>query len=141
MPAYVPLVAFKRVPFVDDDGCTLAFVGLDWSSAAFLMHIRNLQGDTGAPLVALTNAGVGTQGISALYAPVFPYPNDSNAIVTGAATKILVQIDEATLENLALGTPYKDAVTLHYDIHCTPPGLAKRIIAYGEFVIKPGVTI
>lgn len=47
MPAYAPLNAYKRVPFLDLDGCTWAFVGEDWTGASFTMHIRARPGDTG----------------------------------------------------------------------------------------------
>lgn len=141
MAALVNLSADKRVPFVDDDGATWVFVGFNWSAATFLMHIRNLPGDTGTPLVALANAAAGIQGIRATYDAAYVYVDEEGATITGPATKVLVQIDEATLEALTLGTPYEKAVKLQYDLHVTPSGLAKRIAAYGEFHIKPGVTI
>lgn len=141
MAANVPLTADKRTPFVDEDGATWVFSGFNWSAATFSMQIRNLPGDTGTPLIALANAIPGSQGISATYDAAYIYVDENGANVTGPATKILLQINEATLEALSLGTPYKEAVRLHYDLHCTPTGLAKRVIARGEFIINPGVTI
>lgn len=140
MPAYAPLPAYKRVPFLDLDGCTWAFVGEDWTGAAFAMHIRNNPGDTGSAIITLTGATAGTQGISVTYDEDYIYVDDGVEI-EAPASLVLCQIDEATLEGLSLPTPTDEALTLHYDLHVTPSGGAKRIVAYGEFVINPGVTI
>jgi len=125
------------VPFIEDDGCTFAIVGPNWSAGAFLMHIRQSFGDTTTPVITLSNAAAGTQGISATYDAA--YVIGTGAIVP--ATKILVQIDEATLEALPLGTPATTPVNYVYDLHVTPTGKAKRVVMFGKIAIYPGSTI
>lgn len=142
MSAIVNLAADKRVPFVDEDGATWVFVGEDWDDAAFAMHVRALPGDTGTPLISLSNASAGSQGISATYdgAYVFVDP-ETGEETTLPATLVLCQIDEATLEAISLGTPYDKPAVFYYDLHVTPSGGIKRVAASGAFTINPGVTI
>lgn len=142
MAANVPLSAFKRVPFVAEDGCTWAFVGYDWTGATFLMHIRNNPGDTATPLISLAGASAGSEGISVTYDTDYSYTDPiSGEVVTAAASLVLVQINEATLEALSLGTPASEPVELAYDLHVTPSGGVKRVAVYGTFSILPGVTV
>jgi hypothetical protein len=128
--------ADKRTPFVD----SIVMVGPNWSSAAFLLHIRNNPGDTGTPLVDLSNAAAGLQGISATYNAAYSYEYEGVATIS-PATIITVQIDEANIEALSLGTPYDKDLALHYDLHVTPSGGIKKREIYGLFIISPGVTI
>lgn len=142
MAAIINLEADKRVPFVDEDGATWVFFSEDWDDATFAMHIRQNPGDTGAAVVSLTNATAGTQGISATFDPAFVVTDpETNEDVTGPATLILCQINESTLEAISLGTPSDKPVEFHYDLHVTPTGGVKRVVAEGKFTIKPGVTI
>lgn len=140
MAAQILLTAFKRVPFLDLDGVTFAFVGENWTGAAFAMHIRNNPGDTGSALISLSGASAGSQGVSVTYDADYLYV-DKGVEITAPASLVLVQIDEATLEALSLGTPSDDPVELHYDLHVTPSGGTKRVAAYGAFNLMPGVTI
>lgn len=141
MAANITLEADKRVPFVEADGATIVFVGEDWTGAAFAMHIRNNPGDTGTPVVSLAGATAGTQGLSVAYDAAYIYVDETGEEITAPASLLLIQIDEATLEALSLGTPANEALTLHYDIHVTPSGGVKRVVAEGKFIINPGVTI
>lgn len=136
MAAYLDIEAFKRVPFDDD----VAIIGEDLSSASFLMHIRAQAGDTGTPLVSLGNASPPTQGVSATYSPTYQY-QDGAETITAPASLIRIIIAEATLEALALGTPYDEPVDLFYDLHVTPAGGTKRVQFGGKFILNPGVTI
>lgn len=138
MAAIVPLTAYKRAPFVEDDGCTIAILGPDFTGATFAMHLRNRKGDAGAPLISLVNAAAGSQGISASYDANYNYNENGDE---APASKVLIQIDEATLEGLATSNRAEIPLILYYDLHVTPPGLPKRVIAEGEFTILPGVTI
>ena len=132
-----PIECFKRVPFIEQGGCTLAILGPNWVGQAFLMQIRNNKGDFGTPLVSLTGQAAGTQGISATYDPLYIYNDAGN---TAPATKLLIQIDETTVENLALNNPTNTPLVLHYDIH-VGTGLTKRVEFFGTFTIQPGVSI
>lgn len=137
MAVNLPLLAYKRVPFVEPDGATFAVVGPNWASAAYRMQIRQRPGDTGAALITLTTAAAGSQGISASYVAEYALPDGTEA----PATKVLIQIDEATLESLEMGTPYDEPVELFYDLHITPSGGTKINYCGGKFTIAPGVTI
>lgn len=138
MAAELNIAAFKRVPFGGSSGeGDIVLLGYDWSGAAFAMDIRVNPGDTGTPLVGLTNASAGAEGISATYNAAYPLSDGS----TAGATIIRPQINESTMEALALSARPKDPVALHYDLHVTPSGQNKRVLAYGKFTIYPGVTI
>ena len=138
MAVNVPISAFKRVPFGGATGNgDIAVIGVNWSAATFRMEVRNLPGDSGTALVTLTNASAGSQGISATYDAKYPLPDGRG---TAPTTIIRIQIDEATLEALALATPANEPLALHYDLHATPSGEPKRVVCFGTFTIKPGVT-
>lgn len=141
MSAIAPLVAYKRVPFVDEDGATWVFVGENFVGGTFLMHIRNNPGDTGTPILTLSGAAPGSQGISVSYDPAYVYVDETGEEVTAPASKVLLRIDEATLEGLTLPTPTDEPANYYYDLHVTPTGGVKRVAAEGAFTIKPGVTI
>lgn len=131
--------AFKRVPFGGASGeGDIPVISVDWSGATFKMELRVNPGDTGTALVSLTNAAAGSQGISATYEDAYAMPDGSGTVI---ATIIRPQIDEATIEGLALGARTSDPVELYYDIHVTPSGSAKRLLCFGKFTIYPGVTI
>lgn len=134
MAAEINIAAFKRVPFVDD----IAILGPNYTGAAFLMHVRNRMGDTGTPLITLTGATAGTQGISVTYDAAYIY---NEAGDTAPASLIKIQIDESTLEALAMNNPSQKAVVLDYDLHLTPTGQPKRVELFGTFTINPGATI
>lgn len=136
MAANINLAAFKRTPFVID----IAIVGPNYTGAAFAMHIRNHAGDTGSPLITLSAATAGTQGVSAAYDPAYIYVRDGEEI-TAPASIVTIQVDEATLEALSLNNPTGKAVALEYDLHITPSGDIKRVALFGSFAIYPGVTI
>lgn len=141
MAPRIDLTAYKRVPFIDEDGATIVFVDENYADAALAMHIRNNPGDTGDPVLSLAGASAGTQGISVTYVADYAYEDEKGVEQEGPASLVLIQIDEATLEGLSLGTPTDKPVTLYYDLHVTPAGAPKRVVAEGKFIINPGVTI
>ena len=120
-------LADKRTPFVE----AIAFQGLDFTGAAFLMHFRNQPGDTGTPVISLANATAGTQGLSVAVAT-------SGGVPTSTLT---IRIDEATMEALPFASPTSEYLILHYDLHITPSGGTKRVWLRGLFYVDPGVTI
>jgi hypothetical protein len=141
MAVNLPLLAYKRVPFLEPDGATIVIIGPNWSGATFKMELRNNPGDTGTALLTLNNAAAGSQGISATYASSYSYVDAQGQPATAPATKVLIQIDEATIEALLLGTPPDKPLELVYDLHIAPSGEPKRVYCEGAFTIKPGVTI
>lgn len=141
MAPRIDLTAYKRVPFIDEDGATIVFVGENFAGGAYAMHIRNNPGDNGTPILSLAGAAAGTEGISVTYDTEYVYVDENGAEQEGPASLVLIQIDEATLEGLSLGTPSDKPVSLYYDLHITPSGASKRVVAEGKFIINPGVTI
>lgn len=135
MAAEIPItVMSKRVPFLD----SLAIEGANLTTATFKMEIRNLPGDTGTALVTLNGASAGSEGISCTYDPSYADPETGEPF---AASIVLIQINEATMEALATGTPTNAAVELAYDIHVTPVSGPKFVLCYGKFTYSPGVTL
>ena len=141
MSVTIDLNADKRVPFIDEDGATIVFVGENFAGGTYAMHIRANPGDIGTPVLSLAGASAGTQGISVTYDLEYIYVDEKGVEQEGPASLVLIQIDETTLEGLSLGTPTDKPVTLHYDLHITPSGAPKRVVAQGRFIINPGVTI
>lgn len=122
----------KRVPWVED----LAVEGPDYSAGTFKLELRQDPGDTGTALVTLNNAAAGVEGISATYNTAYADPETAQ---TFAATVFVFRINEATMEGLAIATPTRNPVILHYDLHITPVGGTKFVLCYGSFTYQPGV--
>ncbi|MES2904639.1 MAG: hypothetical protein V4696_10680 [Pseudomonadota bacterium] len=122
----------KRVPWVED----LPVEGPDYSGGTFKMEFRQDPGDTGTALVTLNNASAGSEGISATYDADYADPETGEAF---GATVFLFHINEATMEGLAVATPTRSPVVLHYDLHVTPSGGTKFVLCYGTFTYMPGV--
>lgn len=137
MAAHVNIDAFKRVPFLD----SIDFIGPDWAAADFALQIRNSNGDTGTALVSLTKQTAGTQGISCTYNASYVWVDQSGVSHTSAASIVLINISEATVEGLSLNNPVSEPLTLKYDLHVTPSGGTKFVAAYGDFTVYPGSTI
>jgi hypothetical protein len=134
MAAEIPItVMSKRVPFLG----SLAIEGANLTTATFKMEIRNNPGDTGTALVTLNGASAGIEGISCTYDAAYADPETGE---TFAASVILIQINETTMEGLSTGTPVDEPVEVHYDLHITPSGGLKFLAAYGTFTYAPGVT-
>lgn len=139
MAANLNIAAFKRVPFGGSNGeGDLPILGVNWSGATFKMDLRASAGDTGTALVALTNASAGSQGISAVYDADYLAPDTDEPVGT---TIVRIQIDEATMEGIALAARPSEPLALYYDLHVTPSGEAKRVLMFGKFTIYPGATI
>lgn len=132
----MPLVAHRWTPYVETP---VAFIGRDYSAATFAMQLRVRPDALGSPLVSLTGATAGSQGISCVVT------TDDDDVPTSWIT---IQIDEATLEALlpyaeTSGSPNRTPgsdLVLYHDIHITGGGHVKRRRAEGTFTIKAGVT-
>ncbi|UAB76947.1 hypothetical protein INR77_08810 [Erythrobacter sp. SCSIO 43205] len=130
----INLSADKRVPFDK----TIAKMGVDYSGATMLCHIRNEPGDTGTPLVTLSNAAPPSEGLSVTYDASYP---DPEGVLVDGASKVRMIVSEATLEALDTASPTSNALVLYYDIHLTPSGGTKFVFCSGKFTINPGVTV
>lgn len=131
---YIPLTAPKRVPF----DVEISELGVDYSGATMLMHIRTEPGGTGDPLIALSNASPPSQGLSVTYDADLVDPEGK---LPDGGSKVRIIISEATLEGLPAASPASSPLTLYYDIHLTPVAGFKRVFSGGEFIVTPGVTV
>ena len=121
----------RHVPWLYD----FVKYGVDWGSAAFRMTFAAAQG--GSAVITLSNAAAGLQGVSATYDAGASHPS-TGAIV--GATRIKVQIDEATLEGAGIGFPAAPtALALSYDLLVTPTASPQQVHAFGTLTIKHGV--
>jgi hypothetical protein len=134
----IPIAAFKRVPLV----YSTFIAGANLTAASFLCHIRHKFGDSDAPIITLTNAAAGTQGVSTAYiAALRYYDYHSRSYISTPATVVTLQINEATLEAAPQSNPTSQPLPLVYDVHITPTGGNKYVAYGGDFSLFPGSTI
>jgi hypothetical protein len=120
--------AHKRTPYLFGG---IRFEGYNFTGATLLMQIRHLPGDTGTPVISLSGASAGTQGLSITVLTVDDV----------TSTHLTIQIDEGTMEALPLAAPASAPLELYYDLHITPSGGVKQVWLEGAFIVKPGVSI
>lgn len=106
-------------------------LGQDLSDATFAWAFSTTPGAAAA--FTLTNAGAGSQGVSASYDPSMVHPV-SGAVVGGS--RIVPQIDEATLEGLTFSGAANLALT--HTLYETPSGGSKRVRCHGVLTVKQG---
>lgn len=125
-------VAFKSAVFGGASGRVFIDVlGKNLSGATFAWAFSRTNG--GTPEFTLTNAAAGTQGISATYDAGMVRP-DNGAVVGG--TRIVPQIDEATLEGLTFAGA-ADLELIH-TLYETAVGGSKRVRCEGVLTVKQG---
>lgn len=98
----------------------------DLTSATCQMQVRQLPDATGTPLIDLTNAAVGSEGILL-------------TTVSGQTT-MTIQINEATIEGLPSAAEVGTDLVLYYDLQITPSGGIKSVWLRGMFTVRAGVT-
>jgi len=126
-PVTLDLVARRWAPFVE---VPFGFEAFDFSAATFEMQVRTLRDLTGDPLIDLTNATAGTEGISC-----------EVTTTDGVDTSFLtVQIDEATLNDLPFAGKRGQNFVGYYDLKITGGGLPKTRWFQGKFTCEAGVT-
>lgn len=123
----------KHVPWGGGTGAGEIYkLGADWSGAAFVWAFSTTK--NGSPAFTLNAAAAGVQGVSATYDASYIHPSSGEVV---GATRIVPQIDEATLEALTYnGT---NDLVLYYDLLVTPTGEPQRVIAYGTLTIRQGI--
>lgn len=123
-PATLNLFAQRHAPFV----YAILFDGIDLTGATLDMHVRLLPDTPGAPLIDLSPASAGTQGLSMVHA--------------GGSSTITIQIDETTIETMmtALAPEVGVNTTLAYDLQITRSGQPKAVFFRGNFTVEAGVT-
>ena len=102
----------------DEAGTALNFTGC---TAA--MQVRNYEGETGTPLISLTNVSTAVQGIQ---------------FTAATAGELTIRINLATLE--ALPNITRRATVLRYDLLVYDSGGIPILCIYGDFVVETGVT-
>lgn len=126
----------RRVPFGGAIGnADIVYCLTNWSGAEFVMAFAAAEGAT--PVITLTNAAAGAQGISATYDAAYVDPRTGATI---GATIIRPQIDEATLEGLTYPSDPSSPLVLYYDLLVTPTGEPQRVVCKGTLSIYQGVS-
>jgi len=134
------LVSPRHAAFGGTNGdADFELLGVDYSSDTFRMHVRPSAGSVGSPLINLTNAAPGDDGIVATYHSDWVHP-ETGEVVGG--TLVRIQINAGTLAALpyAADDPAQP-LRLVYDIRRSPAFGPNSILAEGAFIVKPGVTI
>jgi len=131
---------------------TFSFVGLDLTGATFLSQVRQKPDLGGAPLVALTDAAAGAEGLrligvytSTIAAHIAAgrldvVPPGYKASDTVVLSQVGMRINETTMEGLPYPGERGDDATLAWDLHITPTGGLKDKFLGGDFIVRAGVT-
>lgn len=132
---------------------TFAFLGLDFTGAVFVTHVRLTPDATGSPLVSLATVGsLAAEGISLLYAGTDTITNHVTAARLGeipdgfvgtdsvTLSQIGLRINETTMEGLPFPAERGDDAVLAWDMHITPSGGVKDKYIGGTFTVRAGAT-
>jgi hypothetical protein len=132
---------------------TFAFLGLDFTGAVFVSHIRATPDATGSPLVALATVGsLASEGICLLYAGTDTIANhitagrisEVPAGYTSASSVTMSQlgyrVNETSMEGLPFPPERGDDAVLAWDMHITPSGGIKDKYIGGVFTVRAGAT-
>lgn len=131
---------------------TFSFVGLDFTGAVFLAHVRLKPDVTGTPLVNLANAAANAEGLNLLgvftgtiaahiaAGRLSEVPPGYSATDTATISQVQMRINETTMEGLPYPGERGDDATLAWDIHITPTGGIKDKYLGGDFIVRAGVT-
>lgn len=109
---------------------TVELRAFDFSGATFAMQVRPYR-DAQTVLLTLGNAAPGSQGISCSFV------DDG---LSPAASFIVIEIAEATIETLPFPTPRGSDLHLAWDMHITSADVPKRRWFEGEFRVIGGAT-
>lgn len=109
-----------------------------------LMQIRAYPDEPGTPILSLTVAVAGSQGLSVTFQPAVSRLV-GNAIMTIPVSTITIQVDrttvQATLPFAVNGTEPGEDLTLAYDHLIALPALPLLPLLAGAFIIEPGVSV
>lgn len=132
---------------------TMAFLGLDFTGAAFSMHVRLKPDLSGSPLVNLaTVTTAAEEGVRLIYSGTDTVANHITAgrlpgIPSGYASgdnlllsQVGIRINETTMEGLPFPAERGCDAKLYWDLHITPSGGIKDKYIGGDFTVRAGVT-
>ncbi|HQS96678.1 MAG: hypothetical protein B7Y36_18730 [Novosphingobium sp. 28-62-57] len=109
---------------------SFAFVGLDFTGAAFKSQIRAFRDAEDPAMVTLENATAGTQGISVAVVTTEGVPTST----------VTLQYDEATVEGIAFPNPKGTDPEYSWDLVIDPTDDLKRRWLEGPVTIRAGAT-
>lgn len=148
-PWSLDLAGDRWVPFIQ----SLSFVGVNWTGAAFAMHVRATRDVAGTPLVSLTTQTLASaEGVRLIYGGSDTITNHItagrlSAVPSGFLTtdtvllsQLGIRVNETTMEGLTFPTERGDDTVLYYDLHVTPSGGEKDLYARGTFTARAGAT-
>ncbi|WEK42993.1 MAG: hypothetical protein P0Y64_16870 [Candidatus Sphingomonas colombiensis] len=128
-PWTVDLVADRWTPFAD----SFQFpAGVDLTGATLRAQVRGYRDAPGAPLVDLSNAALGMQGLS-----VTTTVDNETSIATST---VGMAINEVAIESLVKTNPTGGDLCLVWDLHISLAGFDKRRWIAGAFTIRAGAT-
>ena len=127
--------ASRHVPFGGPAGeADIVYGGANWSAATYVMAFAATEG--GSPVITLTNASDGSQGVFASYDAGYLHPETGSTI---GATRIRPLIGEDTLESLSYPSDPGVPLVLYYDLLVAPSGAQQRVLCSGTLSIYKGV--
>ncbi len=128
VPATIPLVGYRTMDFEE----TIPIEGLDLTGGAAKMQVRLGPGTPGTPLINLTMAGPGVQGLS--------FTVDTSG--AEPITYLTIVIGYAAMAALPAPGEQGDDLQLAYDIPLASSITGGRFAVWveGSLTVKPGVT-
>jgi hypothetical protein len=131
---------------------TFSFVGLNFTGAIALAHIRLYPDAPGTPLVTLATAAANAEGIAVLGVftatvqahidagrlSAVPPGYELTDVVT--LSQVQLRVNETSMEGLPFPGERGGDATLAWDIHITPSGGIKDKYLGGAFIVRAGAT-
>ncbi len=131
-PVFVPLPIWRNADYAETwviadsfDHRGTAADPQDLTGWAFALQVRAYGSPDGTPLLSLVPVTTAVQGVR---------------VIEPAAGQIEIRIDDASLETLPKNTNQGEPIRLVYDLVATDPTGLRRVYAFGDFIVQPGVT-
>lgn len=147
--AAVDIVADRWMWFTE----TYSFIGFNFTGADFAMQVRQTKDTTGTPLIDLSTATGGAQGVELLYAGSATItahmaagrlpgvPDGFSASDTVTLSQIRIVIDSLVMQGLPFQEERGSDNVFHYDLVVDLPTPTPAIYMRGTFTVRAGVTI
>ena len=120
--AEVTWTAQRGVSFID----RTAYFGFDYRDATFTVEVRRYRDQSGAPLLALTNAAANAQGVSVEYREVDGVP----------LSIVQTRINETSVEGLPFTSPRGGNVELQFAQDIAGGGHIKQRRLQGPLIVE-----
>jgi len=131
---------------------TFSFVGQDFTGATFFSQVRLEADAPGSPLVNLTNAAAGAEGLRLIGAytstiadhiaagRLTEVPPGYKLTDTVIISQVGMRINETSMEGLPFPGERGENATLAWDLQITPSGGIKDKYLGGDFIVRAGAT-